>query len=429
MCHRLCVVACLLLTMEATSNSKVLWIVVRAVKFCTKYTLCMQIVHNAMRSNGSAQGSTVVTALLSIGHRTSLIHPKGFGVGSRCLWLGFEDIRSTQTALMACFGFARGFDRFLTYRPCYIGNGLQIKGRGGSVSGRGGACKTKPPDAVMNVRKLFQCVGRPRSCALVRARTGNSQRKSGITPHLCAPNLHREIARWEQLIGLTQTPQEARDNYIWWVIVGLCHLVGGLLCVPAVAGVTGDVALPLVRHSILVETGFELVDCLEKGYTRLFHPRGRDIVTNQLAFLVFAHHSTSAALGLPANVYHSDSPLMHEMVLLLQGASAFAILGTQYAMTLNVARVSELRQMQLIASLSCLVIVYTRFVRCLTLSYELLLFFLQKEDTYFVSVGSTCFLLMFVFSAVVLQDTLKRAYKFGTMSAAEAKRRYGAHEK
>uniref|UniRef100_A0A7S4CAC5 TLC domain-containing protein n=1 Tax=Eutreptiella gymnastica TaxID=73025 RepID=A0A7S4CAC5_9EUGL len=239
----------------------------------------------------------------------------------------------------------------------------------------------------------------------------------------------REIARWEQLIGLTQTPQEARDNYIWWVIVGLCHLVGGLLCVPAVAGVTGDVALPLVRHSILVETGFELVDCLEKGYTRLFHPRGRDIVTNQLAFLVFAHHSTSAALGLPANVYHSDSPLMHEMVLLLQGASAFAILGTQYAMTLNVARVSELRQMQLIASLSCLVIVYTRFVRCLTLSYELLLFFLQKEDTYFVSVGSTCFLLMFVFSAVVLQDTLKRAYKFGTMSAAEAKRRYGAHEK
>lgn len=160
------------------------------------------------------------------------------------------------------------------------------------------------------------------------------------------------------------------------------HLVGGMLCVPSVFGfsvIPSQVAFALARHGALCETGFEVGDVLTKIYEYLFTEDGRIKTPPSVLKFILMHHLMGICMVVPMNLYFGDSTGYHEGVMLLQGAGAIGLFAQMYGYTLDIAKRSDFRKMQLLMSFCFINLVYSRIVRFFPLMYFLL------EDLYYSS--------------------------------------------
>lgn len=156
------------------------------------------------------------------------------------------------------------------------------------------------------------------------------------------------------------------------------HVIGGLLCVPAVypsiaaaLGIERARAVSLAMHGALSEVGWEVQDCLMRGRELLFSPRARAPSPLAWTAVLAMHHSVGLVLVLPMNLAFGDEPAYHELVLLLQGASALGVVATFYVMALDTTRPAQLRQMQVVATGILLLFLYARCGRYTQLAFEL----------------------------------------------------------
>mmetsp|Transcript_58241 Transcript_58241/g.147700 ORF Transcript_58241/g.147700 Transcript_58241/m.147700 type:complete len:339 (+) Transcript_58241:53-1069(+) len=196
----------------------------------------------------------------------------------------------------------------------------------------------------------------------------------------------------------------------------LQHLVGGLLCLPAVLGcswVPRSVASALACHGALCEVGWEIQDTLVRLKERVCDGEsGRKKNPASFMAALLLHHAFSQCLVLPLNMYYRDNSYYHEAVLLLQAASMAAMVCQSYGFTLDVSKPAEMRQMQVAVSAAFLVVVWSRLLRYAYIWYVLIVNFLADENVFVLRLAMPPLIMGSLFNILVLADFFKKFAKF-----------------
>lgn len=189
------------------------------------------------------------------------------------------------------------------------------------------------------------------------------------------------------------------------------HLLGGCLCLPAIfgLGVPRHVALALARHGALTELGWEIQDMVERLYERFFHEQGPTLQPNGAFFFLCMHHVMQWALVIPMNLYYSDLSGYHELVFMLEGASAAAGLIGFYGYTLDATKRPQLLQMVILNAVGLTIMVYSRFVHYWWSLFKCLSHFFAEGSYMVFLVGVACgvFAMPFIAMSFVPQQWAK----------------------
>lgn len=155
------------------------------------------------------------------------------------------------------------------------------------------------------------------------------------------------------------------------------HLVGGLLCVPAVffPGVlfSNETATALACHGALCEMGWEIEDSLCRLRILFFGtPEEKAREPAVMMFLFLTHHVLTLVCAIPMNIYFREDPSYHEMVFGLQ-AIAFVSLFLGFRLIEQDMQTKEgLFRMRVMSTVQFGFTTYYRVFRFIILSYRLL---------------------------------------------------------
>eukprot|EP00510_Aplanochytrium_minuta_P005471 CAMPEP_0184017912 /NCGR_PEP_ID=MMETSP0954-20121128/7824_1 /TAXON_ID=627963 /ORGANISM="Aplanochytrium sp, Strain PBS07" /LENGTH=299 /DNA_ID=CAMNT_0026299249 /DNA_START=287 /DNA_END=1186 /DNA_ORIENTATION=+ len=193
----------------------------------------------------------------------------------------------------------------------------------------------------------------------------------------------------------------------------LHHLIGGLLCVPAVFGITGiseETAYALARHGALFETAFELQDIGTRVY-QYFYDKDFDKKNPPMVVrMLIMHHSCGLCTVIPMNMYFGSSVLFHEAVFLLQGAAGISIGASVYCYMLDLSKNEDIFRFKIMSVVALITIVYTRVVRYCTLGFETS-YMLYSENFLVFLIYTAGGFLMSGFNIVLLKDSIKKFKK------------------
>lgn len=193
------------------------------------------------------------------------------------------------------------------------------------------------------------------------------------------------------------------------------HLCGGLLCLPAVCpalGLPPRLAARLACHGAASEAGWELQDLLTRAREWRAHPRGAQLTPPLLMAICVTHHALGLLMVLPMNVRHAESGAYHELVFLLQAASAAALGINYYVLSLDLARRRQRLQMQLLATLAMLMFVHARCTRFGALAWRLLAMLRASGDTALFCAGCVAIGAMLLTNVLFTVDSVVRFAKF-----------------
>jgi len=209
------------------------------------------------------------------------------------------------------------------------------------------------------------------------------------------------------------------DQWSWLQVVGVQHLLGGLLCLPAILGL-GDpsVASSLACLGVLSEMGWEIEDMLTLIYKRYFLPDGKDKVPGALLVLLGVHHSMTTILGLPLVLHYRNFEVLHWLCFDLQAAAACALMISEYTKLLDVTKPSQLIQFQVLTGFALMVMVGTRGFHWIYLCARFMYVWYEDKAWVFLGVGTCMSLLFSAFNWVgVIEPFYKRFVKFMKISA------------
>eukprot|EP00042_Codosiga_hollandica_P044761 m.446599 g.446599 ORF g.446599 m.446599 type:complete len:228 (+) comp56869_c0_seq33:332-1015(+) len=134
------------------------------------------------------------------------------------------------------------------------------------------------------------------------------------------------------------------------LIHGLHHVTIGIMVIPAAYGLLDrSIALALLRHSTLWEMAFELVDFYDTFVIRMFDPEGHKKRPNRIVLVKILHHAAATLLGIPLNLYYSDSQALADFLFMMQGAAAVTIVPGQYVKMFDLEDRSQLRNVQILS--------------------------------------------------------------------------------
>ena len=215
----------------------------------------------------------------------------------------------------------------------------------------------------------------------------------------------RDKIKEMEIFSIT-TKEEYADYVIgYWpqgFLIGLQHLVGGILSVPAVFRMEGF--LPQFRSSlaclgILVEMGWELQDLCRMIYFRLFKgEKGAKKYPNLVVMLLVFHHSLTCGLGIPAILNYRDLPELHRLIFDLQFVGGVMMILPEYTRVLDVKKRNELRQFVSISLFMFAITIWTRVFDWFYIIYILLTRFYADENWSFLIGGSIILSLFTLFN-------------------------------
>lgn len=221
-----------------------------------------------------------------------------------------------------------------------------------------------------------------------------------------------------QRIGMRVSRQQhvesmMRGGLARHVLIHVQHLLGGLLCLPAVLNLFEDqsISSSLVGLGILSEIGWETQDLLVMVYKEVFTKEN----LRPLIFMNVVHHSLAIGLGLPFLLVHRDHPVGHRLVFHLQGAVVVSGLITEYTKTLDAENPEELARMRFLSFVSLLNMIGVRGVSS-TYTYVLGVSTLFAERRWgLMCCGIVLGALFLAFNVVIcLIPCYKRCVKFAT---------------
>lgn len=201
--------------------------------------------------------------------------------------------------------------------------------------------------------------------------------------------------------------------------IGVQHMLGGALCVPLITGrfCSYETALVLARHGALCEVGWEIGDIVERAWQVLFGGEyGKKMNPLPLLALLACHHAMSMCLVIPMNVNFHDLIPYFELVFLLEGAAAVALIAQQYSYTLNVDSLFDLRQMFWMTLANFSNMVFCRMIYYWYVVYKILVAFWAANSMGFFYAGFVvAILLMPVIGFLFCADGVKKLMKFGKL--------------
>lgn len=191
------------------------------------------------------------------------------------------------------------------------------------------------------------------------------------------------------------------------------HIVGGILCIPAVIGMTGTTVSSLACHCGICEVGWELQDITSRLCQIVFGGQdGR--AKNPLAVMILMgiHHTMGLGLVIPMNVYYHDNPYYHELLFNLQFAAGVALGMQSWGYTLNVKTPDGLLKMKASVIFVWLTMMWSRVVRYCPISYSLLRTFWANGHHAMLYGGVVVIVCMGLINVLMVADATKKLLKF-----------------
>ena len=227
-------------------------------------------------------------------------------------------------------------------------------------------------------------------------------------------------------LGIPKTKQQFvemfMDMWAWNQTLAIQHLVGGLVCLPAVVpghfGLDPPVASSLACLGILSEMGWEWEDMITWIYKRFATPNGNTRVPNALLMILAIHHSLTSILGIPVILYYRNLNELHWLCFDLQAAAAVSLMVTEYTKMLDVTVPSQLRQFQSLTLFALVVMIATRGIHWVYLCCKFIYIWYQDKNWGFFAVGTIISLAFSLFNwGFCIEPFYKRFRKFMKVSA------------
>ncbi|GAB5356313.1 hypothetical protein AAMO2058_000280100 [Amorphochlora amoebiformis] len=229
--------------------------------------------------------------------------------------------------------------------------------------------------------------------------------------------IKRDMKRVKEAIGVHVDFDSQKYNFANFTMVAVQHSIGGLICIPAVMGITGNgLGSCLVRLSALSEVGWEVADTITRVYVRVTHPKGRMLQPDGVLLFFGFHHVMGMSMVIPMNLYYSHNFSYWMLVFVMQGVSGIALMMAQYTQTLDVSKPDELLQMQVLSIVMGIFISYCRVYLFLTYCWKLLVSFYMDSTVTFIIGGIFSSVLMSVVNLIFVVDAYRRIMKFITFS-------------
>lgn len=218
------------------------------------------------------------------------------------------------------------------------------------------------------------------------------------------------------------------------VICGMQHLVGGFLCLPAVAnfwgypglanslGISPSLAIFMAKQGAMCEAGWELSDGLIRGYQKFIQGR-HDLQPKALCILMAVHHTLGLTMVVPMCTYYGGHPLFHETVFLLQFAAGVALTLQQFGFMLNIAENSaDLFKMKIYVLITFVCMWWARGIRYVWILYSFVTYFLAFENYTMVAAVIFQALVMGLLNLLMIVDSTKKTSKYLSMTMEDAKK-------
>lgn len=213
----------------------------------------------------------------------------------------------------------------------------------------------------------------------------------------------------------------------WHCCVIMQHIIGGILCVPAILGnasflkVYPDDAISFACLGILSELGWEISDIFLWLYKRYYCKDGRKKVPGVLVAILLMHHSLTTILGIPVILHYRNYYALHWLCFDLQVAGAVALICGEYTKFLDVSKPLQLKQFQVLSFVALIILVWTRGFHWMYLFYDFCFVWYQEKAWTFLVVGGLVGLIFTMFSfAFVIQPFYLRFMKFMRVSSEYA---------
>jgi hypothetical protein len=232
------------------------------------------------------------------------------------------------------------------------------------------------------------------------------------------PSRESVVARMKQ--ELREFGWAMNDDQIWLmscelVVIGLQHLIGGLLILPALLHV-GD---PTTAHKLAIvgalsEVAYDVYDTLRSLYRYFVTqslPGGRTV----LIFMVL-HHQLSILLVLPMNTHYGHNPYYLTMLLNLMGAGGFSLFVGHAARMLDLRTRRDLRRMRWLKTIEFAIMAYTRVVAYGPLCVCFLRTMHSDGAWRLLFAGTLALTVMGIFNAMLLPSMYRRVVKVWSMT-------------
>jgi len=206
----------------------------------------------------------------------------------------------------------------------------------------------------------------------------------------------------------------------WSQLVLSQHLIGGMLCVPSIAGWFDEkTAASLACVSIVSEMGWEIQDITTMFYQRFFTVSGKSVVPNVMLIFVPLHHSFTTCLAIPAVLHYRHLRILHWLCFDLQVASAFCMGIVEYTKLLDVTKSRELMQFRWLTFFALILTLWTRVLHFIYLLFNFATVWYADKAWGFLTIGIITGLQFSIFNwFVAIVPCFQRFVKFSQASNA-----------
>eukprot|EP00967_Tisochrysis_lutea_P129090 scaffold221633_cov32-Tisochrysis_lutea.AAC.2 len=202
------------------------------------------------------------------------------------------------------------------------------------------------------------------------------------------------------------------------------HALGGALCLASAAGVSSELAFALARHGALCEMGWEAQDVLVRAWQCVFGGEaGRAKNPAGLLLVLCLHHMMGMSLVIPINLFYPRNQYVHEVVCLLQGAAAVALLMQNYGYTLDTSTPGGLLRMKLSVGCVWVVVLWSRVLRFTFLFFKLVPTIFADGNIVISSGAVIVVLAMSYINFIFFADATRKLLKFGRLTVSEGGKR------
>eukprot|EP00956_Cyclotella_meneghiniana_P005311 scaffold6683_cov68-Cyclotella_meneghiniana.AAC.5 len=199
----------------------------------------------------------------------------------------------------------------------------------------------------------------------------------------------------------------------------LQHLIGSLLCVPALLRI-GDpqVASTLACLGVLSEMGWEVQDLAEMLFVRAFYKNGHQIWPTSVIMVFMVHHSLTMILGIPMIKFYGSSRILHWLCFDLEFAAFLGCSLGEYTKLLNVKDPSQLRRFKIANFIALVTMIWTRVFHWAYLCANLFVVWYNDRAWMFLFFGAIISIAFSGFSMVVcVMPFYSKFVKFLNVSA------------
>lgn len=210
-----------------------------------------------------------------------------------------------------------------------------------------------------------------------------------------------------------------------FIVILAQHGIGGLLCVPSVAGLLPALASTMTCHGALCEVGWEVQDYLRRWYDILFGgPEGRARQPVPIMVIMTLHHAMGTLLVVPMNTYFRENSYYHELVFLLQAAALGAAGLQQYGYTLDISKTRDLVIMKISVCTTLVVMLWSRLFRYWYVVYCLLsVLWIETAGSKMFYGALTVSVMMGLLNLIFVGDAIGKFTKFMTKSTPALKKK------